>query len=242
MIHLKAWTVVGVLLAAAAGFAALGRWQLDRAEVNQAIEASYADAANEPVLDSPVTGDHINELRYRRIRLRGRYLPAMQILLDNMISNGRAGYEVLTPFRPDTGDRLVLVNRGWVPASPDRRVLPEVMFAGKDTIVTGRVDRLPRAALELGAPPAAAPGPLVVMSFPTASEIEAVLARKVYAFELLLDADAEHGFERDWAAPRDMAMRNIAYAVQWFGLAGLALAIATGFVIRRYRRTRGVAP
>lgn len=243
MTHLKTWIAVGALLAAAAGFASLGRWQLERAEVNRAVEAGYADAAHEPVLERPVSGDTVEAARYRRIRLHGSYLTMRQILLDNMISHGRPGYEVLTPFEPAAGEALVLVNRGWVAASPDRRILPDVALAEADTTVSGRVDHLPRAALALGgAPPRAAQGPLVVLSFPSAAEVEAALGRQVYPFQVLLDPEAADGFERDWGPPENRATRNIAYAAQWFGLCALAAVIAAGIAIRCYGPGRGEQP
>ncbi|MDX1561517.1 MAG: SURF1 family protein, partial [Gammaproteobacteria bacterium] len=57
-------------------------------------------------------------------------------------------------------------------------------------------------------------------------------------FQLLLDADAPHGFGRDWQPPADRAQTNLAYAVQWFALAALAAALAAGFAIRTWRRPR----
>jgi len=252
------WAAVGALLLAALGFAALGRWQLERAESNRAIVASFESATTLPPLEQPVV--EAEPFRYRTIRLRGRYVPESQVLLDNMTSHGVAGYQVLTPFRlsddgvitfgdgvagerPPDGASLVLVNRGWVAASPDRSVLPDVAVAGAgagagEVVVSGRVDRLPRAALDLAAPPGGKAAPVTVLSFPDFAAIEAALGTRVHHFQLLLDADAALGFVRDWSPPADRADRNIAYAVQWFGLALLAFVLALGVAIK----ARRVAP
>ena len=228
------WVAVGALVLAAAGFAALGRWQLARAEVNRAIVEQFDNVRALSPIEEPVTG--ADAFRYRPMRLRGHYAAESQVLLDNMTSHGVAGYQVLTPFR--TGDGLVLVNRGWVPASPDRSELPDVALnSTDDVVVTGRVDALPRAALRLGEPAPVRPGPLVVLSFPDFDAIEVALGTSVERFQLLLDPAAAEGFVREWDPPRDRSDRNIAYAVQWFGLALLALVISVGMVLRR--RTAG---
>jgi surfeit locus 1 family protein len=227
------WVAVGALALAAAGFAALGRWQLVRAEVNRGIVERFDSVAALAPLEEPVPEP--GAFRYQPMRLRGHYVAGSQVLLDNMTSHGVAGYQVLTPFRT-AGDRLVLVNRGWVPASPDRSELPDVAVgAAADVVITGRVDLLPRAALRLGEPEAVRPGPVVVLSFPDFAAIEAALGAKVERFQLLLDPAAAEGFVREWSPPRDRADRNIAYAVQWFGLAIVAFVIAVGIVLRRRR-------
>ena len=239
------WAAAGALLLAALGFAALGRWQLERAGFNRAIVAEFDSATTLPALEQPVA--EAEPFRYRTMRLRGRYVPGSQVLLDNMTSHGVAGYQVLTPFRVSgegsvdgagraDGERLVLVNRGWLPAPPDRSHLPEVALpAASEVVVSGRVDRLPRAALELEAPASAGSGPLTVLSFPDFAAIEAVLGSQVFEFQLLLDTEAAQGFIREWAPPTDRADRNIAYAVQWFGLALLALVLAIGVTLKGRR-------
>jgi len=227
------WAAVGALLLAALGFAALGRWQLERAEFHRAIVAAFESATLLPPLEQPVA--EAEAFRYRTIRLRGRYVPESQVLLDNMTSNGSAGYQVLTPFRVD-GVGLVLVNRGWLPASPDRSLLPDIgIAAAGEIVVNGRVDRLPRAALELEAPASSTRAPVTVLSFPDFAAIEAVLGAPVHHFQLLLDAEAPEGFVREWSPQADRADRNIAYAVQWFGLALVALIIAAGMAVKGRR-------
>jgi surfeit locus 1 family protein len=234
------WLAVGALLLAALGFSALGRWQLERAEFHRAMVAEFDLATTLPPLEQPFA--EAEPLRYRTIQLIGRYVPESQVLLDNMTRHGVAGYQVLTPFRvsgradgaglaDDTA--LILVNRGWVPAAPDRSQLPDIgIAAARDVVVSGRIDRLPRAALELEAPAAAKGAPVTVLSFPDFAAIEAVLGASVRNFQLLLDPAAPEGFVREWAPESDRADRNIAYAVQWFGLALLALVLAIGVAIK----------
>jgi len=241
MFATRDWIAVGGLLLAAAGFARLGQWQLDRAEVNRSIEKQFAAAATLPIVAAPVSADDRESLRFRRVSLAGEYEPDMQILLDNMTHAGQAGYQVLTPFRFGP-DRLVLVNRGWIAGSPDRSVLPDVALRSTVTAVTGRIDHLPRAALQLDAPPPARKSQVYVLSFPDFAAIEAVLGEPLAPFQLLLDADAPDGFVREWTPHSDLADRNIAYAVQWFGLAALAVGGVIIIVVRGNRQAPEAGP
>lgn len=188
------------------------------------------------------TAAQAESLRYRPIRLSGHFPGAQQILLDNMTSAGRVGYQVLTPFRADSGE-LVLVNRGWLPAAPDRRELPAIALGGvgKRTI-GGRIDALPRAALSLGEPTVvAAAGQPVVLSYPDFATLDTVLGESVARFQLLLDPAEPDGFERHWGPPTDRDERSFGYAVQWFALALLSLVLAIGIAIRGRRRVSQAA-
>jgi cytochrome oxidase assembly protein ShyY1 len=77
---------------------------------------------------------------------------------------------------------------------------------------------------------------VTVLSFPDFAEIEVALGVEVLHFQLLLDPTAPHGFVREWEPATDRADRNIAYAVQWFGLALLALILAVGVAFKGRRR------
>ena len=236
-----AWIIPGVLLMLAAGFALLGRWQLSRAEVNRAIETSFFAAQELAALRSPPPDSELEGLRYRRIRLDGRYQDRRQILLDNMTRDGRAGYEVLTPFRIDGDEKLLMVNRGWVPADPDRRILPDVRITDPVASVNGLLDRLPRSALGFGQSDASGESRIAVLSFPEFADVELALGQSVHHAQILLDVDAAAGYRRDWGPPEGLDERNVAYAVQWFGLSALALVLAIGCAWRvaRHRGESG---
>ncbi len=80
-----------------------------------------------PVLNARVDLDAAD--RFRRIAVSGRFEPSRQFLLDNRSHAGKPGYEVLTPFVLDDGQRI-LVNRGWVPFRGYRDQLPDVSMTG----------------------------------------------------------------------------------------------------------------
>jgi surfeit locus 1 family protein len=104
----------------AAGFLALGLWQIERrawkldliARVNARVHA-----VPQP-LPPRAVWPQINERSdsYRRVRVRGVLLDEHETLVQALTDRG-AGWWVITPLRTDAG--IVLINRGFVP--PERR-------------------------------------------------------------------------------------------------------------------------
>lgn len=234
----RTYVAIGALLVLAALFASLGAWQLRRAETSRETHFRFAARAVETPLTALPSG--LDEAqRFRRIEVRGEYLPEPQLLLDNMVHDGVAGYHVLTGLRVAGRRELVLVNRGWVPVGPDRRVLPSIAVDAAPRHVVGRIDRLPRPGMRLGGTePAGAATATVVLQYPTAEDIEHVLGGPVQDYQLLLDADEADGYVREWRAPGMQAERHVAYAGQWFALAIGAGVAALVIVWRTARRRR----
>ena len=173
---------------------------------------------------------------FARVEMSGRYDPVRQFLQDNRTHQGRPGYHVITPFR--TGRHgAVLVNRGWVPADPDRSSLPEIAVPSGEIRLRGTV-RLAREDLfVLGDTGYAASGwPRVVQRV----EIDAMqrsLGYPVAAWLVVLDPTAPHGYVRDWkAAPGLTPDRHRGYAFQWFALATALFAIWVAVNLKRMPR------
>jgi surfeit locus 1 family protein len=137
---------------------------------------------------------------------------------------------VITGLRVAGRRELVLVNRGWVPVGTDRRALPDVAVDAMPRRIAGRLERLPRPGLRLGAAePAATETAAIVMQYPTAADVERVLGQSVLDYQLLLDPEEADGYVRDWRAPGMQPERHLSYAGQWFALA--IGAVAAGLVI-----------
>ena len=224
------------LLALAALFAWLGAWQLTRAETSRAALAQFASGAEDRVLASlPLA--LADDLRFRRVEIDGEYVAEPQFLLDNMLHEGAAGYQVLTALRVPGTDERVLVNRGWVPAG-ERTVLPDVAVGRGARTVTGRLEHLPRPGMRLGEQAADHGDAVVVMQYPTAAELAQRLGAPVFDYEVLLDPVAEDGYARDWKAPGMAPERHLAYAGQWLALCLGALATAIVIAVRAVRSVR----
>ena len=212
----------------------LGLWQLDRADEKRTLFQLFAlgetkELLTELELDEGPDGD-----RYRRVELRGSFSSSQQFLLDAMTHAGRAGYEVLTPFKLADTKGWVIVNRGWVAALADRAGIPDVAVRENPRTIRGRIDSLPRPGLRLaaGTTPALDAWPRVLL-FPRMSELEAALKVPLFEYQLLLDPSEPDGFVREWQ-PRAMPPeRHVAYAVQWFALAATVLCIGVILGVRR---------
>ena len=217
----------------------LGQWQLRRAAEKTRVFERISAVENLPALTAPVNDQQFEENRYRRLQLRGRYDGSQQLLLDNMTHEGQAGYHVLTLFRPEGAARWLVVNRGWVRAAPDRRVLPEITVNEAVREIRGRIDTLPRPGLTLEAAVAEeeATWPQVVF-FPSIDELEARLGKPLFRYQLWLDEEYPDGFVRAWA-PRTMTPdQHIGYAIQWFGLASVLVVMAVAVGVSSVRRHR----
>ena len=215
-------TVLALVLIIA--LVALGRWQLRRAEEKQRLYDAFdrgADATRMVELRTPPLP------RYQHVTARGSYDTSRQLLIDNMSdAHGRAGYYVITPFALASGGWL-LVNRGWVPVGVSRAALPVVDVVRDLREIRGRADHLPTPGIQLGQRAALRPPFPVVADFPSRAEIEHLMPDASWAPAtdvVLLDAGQPDGYAREWQPPGFPPLRNVAYAVQWFGLA-LALAI-----------------
>ena len=230
------WPWLLLTLAGMALFTVLGLWQWGRAADKRRLEQAFAAASQTAAapLGERAAGDRP---RYTRVEAQGRYEPARQFLLDNLSRDGIAGYEVLTPFRLIDG-RLLLVNRGWLRLIGGGRArLPEIEFdPAPIRHVAGRLDELPVTGLESGRAPPLTNGPWPrLTSFPHFAELAAALGEPVETRQLLLDAEEPAGFRRDWrpASNGFSPERHLAYAIQWWSLAALALVL---FIVVNLKR------
>ncbi len=200
----------------------LGFWQLDRAAEKEARRAAL-EAGSAVVLDETVLGDPVRE--FARVDLEGRYDASHQFLQDNRTHRGQPGYFVLTPFRTN-GYGAVLVNRGWVPAGPDRAALPEIGVPGSEQRLRGTV-RLPREDLfVLGDTGYAAAGWPRVVQRVEIDAMQRALGYPLAAWLVTVDPEAPHGYVREWAAAPGLSPdRHRGYAFQWFALAAALFAI-----------------
>jgi surfeit locus 1 family protein len=228
--------VAGLVLLAGA-FSALGSWQLRRAGESRALAARFdATAAEAPLADAPMAW--ADDARFRRLSVRGSYAGERQFLLDSRIHAGVSGYEILTPFKLAGGERWLLVNRGWVPADPDRSVLPDVAVDDALRGLVGRIERLPRPGLRFGpSDTAPAAAPLAVVLYPTAAELGERLGVSLPDYLVLLDEREPDGFVRDWLAPGLAPLRHLAYAGQWFLLALGSVGAGAVIAIKARART-----
>ena len=113
-------------------------WQytrgVDRHARNNVIEERIARS---PIELSARDADPVNN-EWQSVSANGRFDSNQQILLRNRYSEGKYGYEVLTLFTSNSGEKF-WVDRGWVQAGATATTPPEVTkVPDTDVSITGR--------------------------------------------------------------------------------------------------------
>ncbi len=208
------WLTTGLTMILVPLMVGLGFWQLDRAGEKRHIQKTVEERQSRPVVElEKIDSVELPRLHYQTVSFSGQWQPQV-FLLDNQVQNGKVGYHVISPVKLGNG-RFVLVNRGWVAMSPDRRLLPELqsvvavevtgeVYATDDLIKDApiyaeqgwprRVQRLhlPGLSRELGVP------------------LLPVLVR--------LQADSPGALYVQWSAINMLPEKHEAYAIQWFAM------------------------
>ncbi|MCC6194291.1 MAG: SURF1 family protein, partial [Burkholderiales bacterium] len=201
----------------------------DRMRQKLALRAQVDAAARQAPVPLPVTTDW-SAWRYRPVRASGTFDAAHQVLLDNRLYQGRAGYHVLTPLV--TADRrTVLVDRGWVAAGVVRSELPRVPPPAGAVTVAGRINQPPPSFLELAQDTVrgAVWQNLDLGRYSAATGLT-VLPVIVEQTAPLAPGDT---LVREWPAPDLGVEKHMIYMVQWFAFAALAAGLWVYFTFRR---------
>ncbi|MET8690733.1 SURF1 family protein [Streptomyces sp. NPDC004732] len=122
----------------------LGFWQLHRHEHRVAQNQRISDAlAADPVPAEQLTSPGHEVPRgdlYRRVSAKGTYDTEHEVVVRRRTNSDEAvGFHVLTPFVLDDG-KVLLVNRGWIPADGPQTAFPKIPAPPKGELtITGRL-------------------------------------------------------------------------------------------------------
>ncbi len=228
-----------VLLAVLALTLSAGRWQLGRAEQKVELQQRMAAAAGAPAVDATVLAARDPAgFAWQPVSAVGRFDAARVVFLDNRLRDGVAGYEVLTPLRLAGSHRVLLINRGWIAAPPQRDRLPSVRTPEGEVRVTG-VAVLPSARfmeLREGTDEAAR------WQNWTIERARSRWSLDLLPFALLLEQPAmaapdgaalDDGLARNWPRPDVGIDKHRGYALQWFSFALIAVVVWAVLGLRR---------
>lgn len=136
----ESWSFFKTVIALALVFLCLvaADWQytrgVDRHERNNVIEERIA----RPPIDLTARDSVLANNEWQSISTTGRFDSTQQILLRNRYWEGKYGYEVLTLFTSDSGEKF-WVDRGWVKAGATATTAPVVTTVpDTDVSITGR--------------------------------------------------------------------------------------------------------
>jgi surfeit locus 1 family protein len=230
----RRWIVLLAAIAAIAGTARLGWWQLDRAAQKNALQASIEARRGLPPLSLQAlarSADDVPGQLHRDVILQGRWLDRHTIFLDNRPMGGRFGFVVVTPLQLDDGSAVV-IERGWTARDfVDRaRIAAPAVESGRVT-VQGRIAERPA---RLYAFDGAASGP--IRQNVDLVEFEREIGVPLRPLSILQTGPQPSTLLRDWPMPAAGVHTHYGYAFQWFALSALILALYVWYQLIRPRR------
>lgn len=216
----------------------LGWWQLDRAAQKTALlQSQQAQAERAPLsaVELAAAQQLAREQLQRRVRLRGHWLDAHTVYLENRPMAGRTGFYVITPLQLTGRSEAVLVQRGWLPRDVrDRERLPELPQQPAEVEIEGRLIEAPTRLYQLGE----AGGGRIRQNLDAVAFAQEI-RRPLLPLTVLQQGDALAGTDgllRDWPAPDAGVQKHYGYAFQWFALGALILGLYVWFQLIRPRR------
>ncbi|MDA0679592.1 MAG: SURF1 family protein [Proteobacteria bacterium] len=220
--------VAGLLFVAL--FVSLAMWQLERASEKRALLDLFESDA--PYMQ---TGEFGSLGAFDRIQVDGAFEGNRQVLIDNIVLDSRPGYYVITPFRIAVDNRLLLVNRGWVPKNTITGDAPPITVGQNQRTVRGLVGNLPRVGIRPGeAFEGSKEWPRVAV-YPNLDEFSTELEEAVSPIVVLMSPGEDDGFARQWRPNVSGPMMHYAYAFQWFAMAATVLALLLWHLGKRRR-------
>lgn len=219
-------------------FISAGQWQWNKAALKADLQKQLETRGAEPAVQVPLARADADALRYRQLVAHGRYDVEHQILIDNRMHRGQAGFHVITPLRIDGSEIRLLVNRGWIPAAGEHSQVPQFPTPAASVDVAGRAMVPGTRFFTLGGDENESNDGdgawksvwqnLDLSRF----ERESGFPLQPIVLELAPDS-AAGGFVREWTGPDDRRLTNLGYAWQWWSFALLTAVLWLVFTLRR---------
>jgi surfeit locus 1 family protein len=215
-------------------FLTMGYWQLQRAEEKRELQAEYDARATGPTIKVEARVQRSEELQFYRVIARGYYETGYQVLVDNRVHQGQAGYEAITPLRLPDSDVRLLVNRGWVPLGEDRSHLPAIDPPEGLQEIVGVATVPAEKNFMLAKPEPLDRGWQLVWQNMDMARYRAAVPFPVQPVVVLLDPESPAGgFTREWSRLNAGIAVHKGYAFQWFMLAVALVVIYFFMSLRR---------
>lgn len=218
------WQVLAATLAGVFFLSSLGVWQLQRGAEKKQIQLEIDSRKNSApqAFRFPITDPA--SLRYQRIRVQGRFISGKQFVLDNRYSDHQVGFNVLTPFEINDSDKVVLVDRGWLPLTGPRDELPNIDVEENLRTLVGAVYVPYGKAFSLGEIDATSTWPRLIQ-YLDFKELGSRLEHELMPLTLRMQAQQADTYKAKWATIASSPKRNYGYAFQWFAMAITVLII-----------------
>jgi len=215
----RKWILSILAISFAAVSISLGFWQLRRLTARRTANELLASRRFAPEVPLDSVPSDTAMAHFRRVRARGEYDYANEIVLTLRGRNGSPGVNILTPVLRAGNDTAVLVNRGWV-YSPDGVTIETKQWREGDNVdANGFVEVFPTKG------PFDAPNPARPRSM---RRLDRSALAKMFPYPIadyyvvLTDSARSGGPPRVEPASLDEGPhRN--YAIQWFFFAAISI-------------------
>ncbi|GAA4089243.1 SURF1 family protein [Streptomyces shaanxiensis] len=224
----------------------LGIWQMHRYEERSARNQLVADALGAqavPVEKLTSPGHTItSKQRYRTVTAEGRFDTDREVVVRRRVNaDEEVGFHVLTPFVLTDG-KVLLVNRGWIPADgPSQTAFPKIPAPPSGQVtVTGRL--MPDETTEAsGIKNLKGLPDRQVMLINSEQEAQRLDAQVLGGYAVLTAPEPKGDTPELIGKPGDEnAPLNYAYAVQWW-LFAAGVPVGWWILLRREARDRAHA-
>ena len=191
-------------------FFSLGIWQIERGQAKTQIMSEF---------ENKLTKDPFNlnaeSKKWDRVSVSGKWENKKQLLIDNVIHQGIAGYKVLTPLRINETNKLILIDRGWIKQNKFRDQLPDIQIPEDFESVIGTLEQ-PELGLVLS-------DELISNNWPKISQtknvevISKAYTEEIFPMILLADPLLKNSLEYIKITPTNMTpIKHYGYSSQWF--------------------------
>ncbi len=191
-------------------FFSLGIWQIERGQAKTQIMSEF---------ENKLTKDpfylNAESKKWDRVSVSGKWENKKQLLIDNVIHQGIAGYKVLTPLRIKETNKLILIDRGWIKQNKFRDQLPDIQIPEDFESVIGTLEQ-PELGLVLS-------DELISNNWPKISQtknvevISKAYTEEIFPMILLADPLLKNSLEYIKITPTNMTpIKHYGYSSQWF--------------------------
>lgn len=228
---IKNWRLNFLALLMIAFLTWLGCWQLSRAKEKMQLLSNYAERTKQLPLSLETLAKHPDP-RFHLVKLTGEFDNQHTFLLDNKTYHGQVGYEIYTPFHPENNEMTILVDRGFLPASQNRQILPQIKPVVGTIILKGMIN-MPPHFISFGEMINGQKVWPQRIEFIDVKKISALLNSPIETYVINIDPQHLAAFNMECQIVTVQPERHQGYAVQWFALA-LTLLILS-FALNRHR-------
>jgi len=226
-------------LAALAAFlvlVGLGTWQVERLQWKESLIAERQARLAAPPEPLPSDAEDWRTWEFRRVQMSGAFRHDLEQLFGASAIDGQLGHHVLTPMLRGDG-AAVLVDRGWVPADKAHPAARRESQIGGPVEVTG-IARY-RADGEPGwFTPDNQPQARLWFRYDLPA-IEEAIGLELLPVVVEADASANAGGLPIGGRTRvELPNNHLQYAITWYGLAAVLVAMYLGFGMQRHEERR----